>query len=893
MPVNSEAKVNGVWVSTVSNLDFPSSQGLTQDKLKTELDSIVSTCKKLGVNTVFFQVRPASDAFYKSDIFPWSKYLSGMQGTSADGNFDPLEYLLGLCKKQEISLHAWINPYRVCKADELDTLSPDNPAVIHPEYTVSCSDGNVYYNPALSEVRDLVTDGVREILEKYDVDGIHFDDYFYPYGVTDYPDSADYEKYGKKFKTVADFRRNNVNLLVKQVSKAVSREGKQFGISPFGIWDNKRDNPKGSDTAGMSSYSEIFADSRYWVKNGLVDYICPQVYWSFENNAAPFDVITKWWAKLCKQYKVDLYIGHGLYKLGCEEDGWQSAYQVKRQLDFCNSYPAVKGNVFFRYKTLCDNILGCADVLTGNALSFEVPETVVQKTDTLRITTPANNKKTTSSNISISGVCDPNARLFVNGEAVSVTKSGFFSVYKSLSTGKNVFTFTSGEQTRSVTVIRENSDVKTPDCFYSNSSYPSGECIFSPSQTVTVEVDALVGIEVHAVCGGNDIVLTESPVSEKRARYTADIIMPQTVFDDAHYGTVSFYGIVDGVRYDHSETANITVSNKMQKMYTLNDCYVYNSAFDGSMMDNYQLSAGSVVYVTAFANDSYRLLSGKWVAKEHLTRDYVESSPDISKKKYDKITVESDTVFESYALVNESGTLLLSLYGTENLKIKGKEHRHVEHANYSTVTINGVTGFYCDRVSDNKLEVYIYRMTDSLKGKTIAIDAGHGGSDCGALGPGGDAYPTEAQLNLSMALMLANKLSQLGADVYLTRTDDSSLLLDKRAGMIRKNHPDMSISVHHNSVAESSDFNAQSGALVLYSRETALPLAESLASSLGGKTVKQSLNVCRDYRFPCVLVECGFVCNPNEYEILLTYEYKNDVCEKISATISDYFSKNS
>jgi N-acetylmuramoyl-L-alanine amidase len=141
--------------------------------------------------------------------------------------------------------------------------------------------------------------------------------------------------------------------------------------------------------------------------------------------------------------------------------------------------------------------------------------------------------------------------------------------------------------------------------------------------------------------------------------------------------------------------------------------------------------------------------------------------------------------------------------------------------------------------------------------------------------------------------MLANKLSQLGADVYLTRTDDSSLLLDKRSGMIRKNNPDMSISIHHNSVAESSDFGGVSGALVLYSRETALPLAKSLAASLGAKTVKQSLNVCRDYRFPCVLIECGFVCNPSEYELLLTNEYKNDVCEKISATICEYFVKNS
>ena len=885
--------MRGVWLSTVSNLDFPTTQGLSEDKLRAELDAVVTTCKKLGINTIFFQVRPASDAFYKSDIFPWSKYLSGQQGIPAQNGFDPLKYLASRCKNQNISLHAWINPYRVCKAEELNTLSPDNPAILHPEYTVTCSDGNVYYNPALSDVRDLITDGVAEILENYDVDGIHFDDYFYPYGVTDYPDDADYRKYGKKFKTVADFRRNNVNRLVKQVSSTVSKSGKQFGISPFGIWDNKSDNPKGSETAGMSSYSQIFADSRYWVKEGLVDYICPQVYWAFENNLAPFDKVTKWWVKLCKQYKTDLYIGHGAYKLGCEETGWQSAHQLKRQLEYCEDFPQIKGNVFFRYKTLEQNVLGCADVISGVPMTFDIPDTAPEKSDSLIITTPSNNYETTSKNISISGICNTSSKLYVNGKSLKTTQNGFFSVYMPLSAGKNTFTFKNGNQTKVITIIKNQSVKKLPDCFYSDSSYPSGDCIFSPSQTVTVEVDALPSVQVHAVVGGNDITLTEMPVSQNRARYTADVVMPQTIFKDTDYGTVSFYAIKDGVRFDYPDTASITVSNKMYKMYTANDCYVYNSAFDGSMMDNYQLSAGSVVFATAYANKSYRLLSGKWVREENLTRDFVPPSLDILKKKYDKITIVGEDVFECYSSVNEGNALILSLYGAKSFEISGKEHRYINSGNYSTVAINDVMGYFCERVSDTRLEVYVLKKTDSLKGKTIAIDVGHGGDDSGALGPGGTLYATEAELNLSVSLMLANKLSSLGADVYLTRADDSTLLLDKRAAIIRANAPDISISIHHNSVEKSSDYNNPSGPLVLYSRETSLALVNSLASKLGCETVKQSLNVCRDYRFPCVLIECGFVCNPEEYELLLTNEYKTDLCEKISSSISDYFSKNS
>ena len=347
LPTKAVSTMRGVWVGTVGNLDFPSSQGLSYKELKSELDGIVQTCIDLGINTVFFQVRPGADSLYNSSVFPWSSVLSGTQGKAPDNNFDPLKYIIDACHKNSIQLHAWINPYRVCKSEILDSVSASNPAKTNPEYTVLCSDGYVYFNPALKDVRDLVKNGVEEILKNYDVDGIHFDDYFYPYNVADYHDADDYKKYGSKFDNIEDFRRNNVNTLVKEVYQLVHRYNSVFGISPFGIWDNMADNPEGSDTNGLSSYSDIYADSKKWIENGWVDYICPQVYWSQRDKDAPFETIVKWWDGVCENTDVDLYIGHALYKLGGGYDGFDSADEIKKQLDICNNYKNVKGSVFF------------------------------------------------------------------------------------------------------------------------------------------------------------------------------------------------------------------------------------------------------------------------------------------------------------------------------------------------------------------------------------------------------------------------------------------------------------------------------------------------------------------------------------------------------------------
>ena len=892
--------LKGVWLSSAYNLDFPSKQGLTKQQLQAELDSVVSTCKNAGINAIFFQVRPSSDALYKSDYFPWSRVLSGTEGAAPDGGFDPLDYLSKLCNDNKIELHAWVNPYRICKAEQLDTLSASNPAKIHPEYTVTCSDGFVYYNPALKEVRELITNGAVEIVKNYNVKGIHFDDYFYPYNVSDYPDSQDFKKYGSKFKTVEDFRRDNVNKLVKNVYNAVHKQNKNavFGISPFGIWDNKTQNEYGSDTSGMSSYADIYADSRKWVKSGWVDYICPQIYWSTENTVANFNVLVDWWSELTRKYDCDLYVGHALYKLG-DDSEFLSSFQIQKQLEYCKS-KYVDGSVFFRYQNIKDNILGCKNVISQN--SFDVVSTPAYTTDELLITSPSSGYTTTAAGCSISGVANAGYSLLVNGKQLEYTNSGFFSTYENLNFGKNTFTFVNGNTTKTITVTRYSqtkSQQFVNGVFVKDSLYPAGESAFYSSENVTVSLKAKTGVEVFAVCGENTIKLEQVETDGEVSTYTAQITMPGALFSNVDYGTISYYAINGQTTVQSEMSTNITVLSSPLTMFTKTDAYVYDTAFGGSMMDNFQLCEGSTCLVNGYANNMFRLSSGKWVSVDELSDSKPQNQPPIDKDKYQTLIFNSKTDFEAYTFVDDDGALNITASGTNSLKcLNGTDFSLKKINNFTYKLKTTVGGFYAYQKSSKELVVYVLTQNNQLKGKTIVIDAGHGGSDGGALGPAGKNGANEADLNLSLSLIVANKLKQKGANVVLTRTDNSTLLLKDRSKIIRDASPDIAVSIHHNSLSSDADFNNGQGTLVLYSRNTSKLAAETISKTIAnglqisnGGIRAQSLSICREFCFPSVLIECGFMCNPTEYELVLTNEFKEQMSENIVNAICDYFAK--
>ena len=363
-------EMRGVWVATVLNIDFPRHMDDAAAQ-KQELIAILDTMQAAGLNTMFFQVRPQGDALYPSRIFPWSEYLTGVAGQ--DPGYDPLAYLLEEAHQRGLAVHAWINPYRLSmgsKDNPLNThdkLPDDSPVKTRADLTLAAGDGRLYLNPGEPEVVALVLAGIREILENYEVDGIHMDDYFYP-GDPNYDDSAAYQRYGKESQlSLADWRRANTLLLIRHIQELVREVRPQaaFGISPSGIWRNKKNSPLGSDTNGFESYSQIYADSRLWVEEGLLDYITPQLYWAIGKEGSDYEVLAQWWHDVCQDTKVRLYIGHGAYRVGSgTEEAWQSAEEIGRQIEL-NRGLGIEGSVFYGYKQIEENTQGLRDLLAS------------------------------------------------------------------------------------------------------------------------------------------------------------------------------------------------------------------------------------------------------------------------------------------------------------------------------------------------------------------------------------------------------------------------------------------------------------------------------------------------------------------------------------------------
>ncbi len=356
--VNGAEEMKGVWVSTVANLDYPSTRTTDSQALKQEADEILDNCQDLGFNAIFLQVRPASDAFYKSDIFPWSQWLTGSQGTAPDNDFDPLEYWVSEAHKRGIELHAWVNPYRITtNGIELTSLANTNPARQHPEYAVKYSNGNYYYNPAIPEVRQLVIDGLMEIVDNYDVDGIHMDDYFYP--GSEFADSNSFAQYSRGFENIEDWRRDNVNLLIKGIRDALDERNSsvEFGISPGGIWANKNQNSLGSDTNGHQSYYAIYADTRKWALENWIDYIAPQIYWEIGHSVADYATLADWWSDTLKDSPTKLYIGIADYRCdGADSSSvWYNGNAIEKQLAYNKNISKISGVIHFRYGSIMNN----------------------------------------------------------------------------------------------------------------------------------------------------------------------------------------------------------------------------------------------------------------------------------------------------------------------------------------------------------------------------------------------------------------------------------------------------------------------------------------------------------------------------------------------------------
>lgn len=296
----------GAWIQCVNGQFIGMSTQSIQQKLSRQLDIL----KADGVNAVIFQVRPECDALYKSNLEPWSRYLTGQQGRAPLPYWDPLQWMIEQCHKRGMELHAWINPFRA-KTKGTTSLAASHIAALHPNWTFPYG-GQLILNPALEETADYNCKVVDDIVSRYDVDGIHIDDYFYPYPVAgeEIPDEGYFRANQRGFENIGDWRRNNVSSFINRLSNTIHKRKPwvKFGVSPFGIYRNQRTDPKnGSATNGLQNYDDLYADVLLWVNNGWVDYCAPQLYWEIGNKAADYQALIKWWDKFAGNRP--LYIG--------------------------------------------------------------------------------------------------------------------------------------------------------------------------------------------------------------------------------------------------------------------------------------------------------------------------------------------------------------------------------------------------------------------------------------------------------------------------------------------------------------------------------------------------------------------------------------------------------
>ncbi|GIP31028.1 family 10 glycosylhydrolase [Paenibacillus sp. J2TS4] len=358
------SELRGVWISTVYNLDWPSqaSFGKSVQQME-EFRELLDELQDLGMNAVFVQVRPAADAVYPSQLVPWSKYLTGIQGLAPD--YDPLAFMIEETHKRDMEFHAWFNPFRASVDTNTEQLASSHIAKQQPDWIVKAG-GKLYINPGIPQARQHIIDTIMEVVDHYNIDGVHLDDYFYPSN-TDFADELTFQTYNPdKITSKADWRRSNINAFVHDLGQAVrnAKPDVRFGISPFGVWRNQSVDKTGSDTkAGLTAYDSMYADVRTWIKEGWIDYINPQLYWSLSFPAARYDKLVDWWVQEVKGTGVDLYIGHAPYKLGTKEAGWQSAQEMINQLEYNKRYAEVKGDVFFSAKDLRRNPLGIKEAL--------------------------------------------------------------------------------------------------------------------------------------------------------------------------------------------------------------------------------------------------------------------------------------------------------------------------------------------------------------------------------------------------------------------------------------------------------------------------------------------------------------------------------------------------
>lgn len=957
--VPAEEGLRGVWIASVSNIDFPSKQGLTAEQQMKELDAIVENAKYMGLNAIFFQVRPTGDALYKSSIFPWSKYLTGTQGKANDKDFDPLAYIIEQGHKNGIQIHAWLNPLRLSmgtasKPDKsVEVLAENHPARKIPQAVVAAPTGQLYLDPGRPEAVKLITDGIAEIVKNYDIDGIHFDDYFYPSksdspSKADFNDKATYEKYKGSFSNKEDWRRNNIDTLVKSAYDTVKaiKPQVQFGISPFAIWSNKELNSEGSDTqGGISTYYDHYADTKKWVKEAYIDYIAPQIYWNIGFKVADYSVLLDWWKNVCSGTNVKLYIGHAAYKVNdsSQANEWLDPLQIPKQIAMNRESQAVSGSIFYGYSNLKANVLGIKDKLRGIYVAGRDPGGPVPEDRSLVIAAPDNGYKTSSSKVSIMGSCDPEQPLLMNGSEIKPSEEGYFAVYQDLKVGENIFVFKHKDKETTLKIVRNASAASTP---YRMNKAEFRPGYFSPTatmtrktgQTVDFSCQAPAGAKVWVKIGNYQLNLKSAGNVEGAAgtltpaKYTGTFTMPAVSGSQktVSLGKPVFYMEYNGKTISAQQNNTISIqSAKFNKYAVVSTSSAEAVARSGPSADYSRITPlinGAADNIVGEQNGFYLLKSGAWTLKENVK---VVNDKALAANKISSINVKAngsytDITFKMpvnavFGVEASANALVLNIYNTTGIKFNaaGPESAIFSSVSYRSVGGNAQYTFNL-KSADNyfgydaryKNGTLVFSLKNApkvsktgskpLTGLKVVLDAGHGGTESGAIGPLGKNGLYEKQINLSVALNARKYLQALGASVIMTRTSDKTVSLNDRANLIRKEKPDIAVSIHNNSMDVTADYTKHTGLLVLYSKDSSKAAASFFSKSLIADLNRrdesfrwQSLSVCTVTQSPAILIEGAYLSNPQEYQWLSDYNTQVTIANSIGKAIEKWAYENS
>ncbi len=349
----NKREFRGAWIQAVNGQWVGVGTQKMQQTLTYQLDELM----KDGVNAIIFQIRPECDALYKSNIEPWSRFLTGKQGVAPSPYWDPLQWMVTECHKRGMELHAWINPYRA-KTKTTHELDSRHVAIRHPEWVFEYDDQYIL-NPAIPECRDFICHVVGDIVRRYDVDGLHIDDYFYPYPVAGQkiPDDREFQRYNNGFTDRGDWRRNNVNVFIRQLSDTIhqNKPWVKFGVSPFGIYRNKKNDPNGSNTNGLQNYDDLYADVLLWVNKGWVDYNVPQLYWEIGHKSADYQELIGWWNRYASNRP--LFIGEDVERTVKNADLRNpNIHQLAAKVQLRSQMRNVQGAVLWYAKAAVDNI---------------------------------------------------------------------------------------------------------------------------------------------------------------------------------------------------------------------------------------------------------------------------------------------------------------------------------------------------------------------------------------------------------------------------------------------------------------------------------------------------------------------------------------------------------